>query len=82
MAEETLTRDSLAKERTHLANERTVLAYMRTALAFILSGGLILRFDHTLPAIVASYAAIAIGSGVAVFGAKRFIRSKKRIHAH
>lgn|GEM_PF-699030 len=76
---ETILRDSLARDRTNLANERTLLAYVRTGLALGLTGVSLWHFlDGTFTSVLGG---IAAGAGflLVVFGGMRFEGMRKRI---
>jgi putative membrane protein len=72
MAEDTATRDALAKDRTHLANERTLLAYVRTALALVVTGVGIVEIFASAAAAVIGWITALTGGVLMIVGIWRF----------
>ena len=79
MAEKWIRRDYLARDRTHLANERTLLAYLRTSLAFLALGAFLIKFLPTPFYIGVAIVSIIFGTGLIVYGTKKFLKYKKHI---
>ena len=80
MEEKYIRRDYLAQDRTHLANERTLLAYWRTGLACIISGAFLLKFFSSIYAIITSLIVMILGTGLFVYGTRRFFAYKEKIN--
>ncbi len=79
--QDTTRRDELALARTDLANERTLLAYARTAIMLISSGGAILKFfGDQRDWLIAGWSLVGVGIVLALFGAIRFTRGRRRWH--
>lgn len=75
-----------AAVRDHLANERTLLAWQRTALTVVGIGFLVDRFSlgpegPTVIGSILGTVLIALGAGVSVIGAYRFVRTERQIEA-
>lgn len=75
-----------AAVRDHLANERTLLAWQRTALTVVGIGFLVDRFSlgpegPTAIGSILGTVLIALGAGVSVIGAYRFVRTERQIEA-
>lgn len=79
MAEDTGTRDRLARQRTELANERTLLSYIRTALALVAAGASAIHFLDGSIADGIGVALIAAGVLVQTVGAYRYRRNAARL---
>lgn len=74
-------RDHLALDRTLLANERTLLAYMRTAIMLFISGiTLIKLFEENIAMTTLGYTLLPLSLGVALFGYRRYVTTRKHIH--
>jgi putative membrane protein len=73
-------RDELAIDRTRLANERTFLAYVRTAMMLLIAGGTAIKLFGDAPiAVVVGWALIGLGTGIGLFGGRRFLTVRSDI---
>lgn len=79
MAEDTTTRDRLARQRTELANERTLLSYIRTALALVAAGASAIHFLDGPVSDGIGVALIAAGVLVQAVGAYRYRKNAARL---
>ncbi len=76
---DTITRDRLARQRTHLANERTLLAYVRTALGFVIVGiPAVWWVDHPHANILGGLS-LVVGLLCFVLGLSRFLAMNRQI---
>lgn len=81
MAEETILRDELAKDRTTLANERTLLAYGRTALAALAVAFFVFKFMPTVWGYAIGFSALLVAGAVFVMGVRNYRITSARISA-
>lgn len=79
MAEETILRDELAKDRTALANERTLLAYGRTALAALAVAFFVFKFMPTVWGLAIGFSSLVIAGAVVVIGIRNYRAVSARV---
>lgn len=85
--DDSISRDSESRARTHLANERTYLAWFRTGVTLIALGLAAAQFlaRDIIPGVPLtrgiSIALVASGTFVALAGARNYFRGRRQIDA-
>ncbi len=79
MADETILRDELAKDRTKLANERTLLAYGRTALAALIGACFVFKFMPTVWGLAIGFSILIVAGAIVFMGVRNYRAISARI---